>query len=364
MLLFVLMALSILWSIDPADSIKALSKELMLFAIPFCFCLFPALNAEQRQKIFGAYSGFMVVFAIGCLIRAAIRYLSGGGTAVFFYHELVSEKVNAIHVSLYFSLALLWFLIRGLKDWHSRIAFGLLLVCLILLSSKNILVVFALLAFSLVIRQKKIRRLLPMLGGLLAVMLAVYVFSGKASQRFSEEFSTVTTDNTRNENFTDGAVYSKSIHEAWSNETFSTSDYFPGTAMRVLQFRFFCEMLVEDGIFWSGYGLNASYLKISEKAASYHLHPQYGAFNFHNQYVQNFADLGIFGLLLLLLMLIISLKIGFERKDFLHISFTFLLISLFLTESFLWRQRGVTFFVAMYCLFNSGFGNFPARRKT
>jgi len=44
----------------------------------------------------------------------------------------------------------------------------------------------------------------------------------------------------------------------------------------------------------------------------------------------------------------------FKSKDFIHFVFAFLMISLFLTESFLWRQRGVVFFTMLYCLFNSG----------
>jgi O-antigen ligase len=65
--------------------------------------------------------------------------------------------------------------------------------------------------------------------------------------------------------------------------------------------------------------------------------------------------LGIFGLLLLLVILFVNLNNALKTKDFIHISFAVLMISLFLTESFLWRQRGVMFFTVMYCLFNSRF---------
>ena len=51
-------------------------------------------------------------------------------------------------------------------------------------------------------------------------------------------------------------------------------------------------------------------------------------------------------------MLFVNLKNGINNKNFIHISFAVLMISLFLTESFLWRQRGVMFFTIMYCLFN------------
>jgi O-antigen ligase len=51
--------------------------------------------------------------------------------------------------------------------------------------------------------------------------------------------------------------------------------------------------------------------------------------------------------------LIINIKNALKSKDFIHFAFSILMISLFLTESFLWRQRGVVFFTVMYCLFNS-----------
>ena len=71
---------------------------------------------------------------------------------------------------------------------------------------------------------------------------------------------------------------------------------------------------------------------------------------FHNQYVQNFAELGVIGFLLLLVILFINTKNAFATKDFIHIAFAILMISLFLTESFLWRQRGVLFFMLFYSL--------------
>jgi len=51
-------------------------------------------------------------------------------------------------------------------------------------------------------------------------------------------------------------------------------------------------------------------------------------------------------------MLALNFKKGIKNKYFVHIAFSILMISVFLTESFLWRQRGVVFFTLFYCLFN------------
>jgi O-antigen ligase len=61
----------------------------------------------------------------------------------------------------------------------------------------------------------------------------------------------------------------------------------------------------------------------------------YQKMNFHNQYVQNFANLGVLGFLLIVMMQFVTVKNAIKTKDFMHFAFAFLMISLFLTESFL-----------------------------
>ncbi|MCF8322494.1 MAG: O-antigen ligase family protein, partial [Flavobacterium sp.] len=150
-----------------------------------------------------------------------------------------------------------------------------------------------------------------------------------------------------------------SIRQAWNQEKFKANDYFTGTAFRVYQIRIFIEMLQDDFNIWTGYGLNASQFRVVEKGIEHQVylgdttHEGYQNKNFHNQYIQFFAELGIFGLFLLLTMLFLNVKNALKTKDFVFISFAVLMISLFLTESFLARQRGVIFFIVFYCLFNT-----------
>jgi O-antigen ligase len=119
----------------------------------------------------------------------------------------------------------------------------------------------------------------------------------------------------------------------------------------------FFEFLSEEPIFWNGFGLNASFKKLDEKGQKYNIYQGtgnndgYQNKNFHNQYLQNFSELGIFGFLILVIMLFVSLKRSVYNKNFIHFTFSIVMISVFLTESFLWRQRGVVFFVIFYCLF-------------
>lgn len=199
----------------------------------------------------------------------------------------------------------------------------------------------------------------------LIVFIAILVsvgFLGKIRERFMIEYESNMSDSTVNDVIEGhGTVYNVSIRQAWTNEKFKQNDFFPGTAFRVYQFRIFKELVTEENVFFTGFGLNASYPKIKEKGIHYNIFmgdeanqfEGYQSKNFHNQYVQNFAELGVFGFLLLVGMLLINLRNAIKSKDFVHFAFAILMISLFLTESFLWRQRGVVFFTVLYCLFNS-----------
>ena len=360
--LYLLMLLSLTWSIDTDRTIAAISKELPLLLFPICFLLFRTFSDDEKQKIIKGFSYGMVAFAVFYLINASIRFLNSQDTSVFFYHELVTKDVNAIHVSVYMSVSFFYFLVKPIKTNWDKLALAILFLMVFLLSSKNIVVVFIgllgyyYLFFSKTAKKLRLRNLI-----LAIVILLSLPFIGKVKERFKQEYETIMTDSSVNDVINKGSetVYNVSIKQAWNNDTFKPNDFFPGTAFRVYQFRIFTEFLQEEAIFWKGFGLDASYSKIEEKGAQYHLflgnqyQEGYQKMNFHNQYIQVFAELGIFGFLLLIIMLALTIRNGIASKNYFHIAFSVLMIFLFITESFLWRQRGVTFFIVMYCVLNT-----------
>ncbi len=360
--LYVLMLISSFWTIDKQGTSTALIKEIPLLLIPVCFMFFQELTKETKQKIIEYYSFGIVLFSFFYLLKAIIRFYFSQNLDVFFYHELVTKEVNAIHVSVYVAIAFFCFFIKSMKSTFDYVAIVILFLMAFLLSSKNIIVVFiGLMIVYQLFYAKSAKKLRLKNLIVFTVLLCSFAFIGKIKDRFRQEYETIMTDSTVNDVISKNGnlVYNVSIKQAWTNKTFQPNDYFPGTAFRVYQFRIFLEMLQEDGIFWKGYGLNASYPKIAAKGVYYNVflgtneQQGYQTKNFHNQYVQNFAELGVFGFLILMIMLIINLRNGINNKNFLHIAFAILMISLFLTETFLWRQRGVVFFTTMYCLFNS-----------
>jgi len=367
-LLFLLYTASISWSIDVAKSIKSLPKELGLLIIPVMFMIMKPFSEKQVHKIMKYYSFTMVLYVVFYLIKAIIRYIDSGNQDVFFYHELVTEPVNAIHVSVYVAMAFFYFFNSYSKNRFEVFITFLLFAFLILLSSKNILVVFSVLVVInyLTVVRKRVNRKIEITVILLIPVIA-FLFFGKIKDRFDEEFQSNYSHNSsisQFENVFNGSN-AISVKEAWNNEQFTPNDYFSGLAFRVFQIRVFYELLAEEPIIWKGFGLNAAQIKIDEKVGNYNLfkgnedQDGYLNKNFHNQYIQVFAEIGFFGFLIIVTMLFFNTIKTIKNKDFIQIAFAVLMISLFLTESLLSRQRGIMFFVLLFCLFNSKKANAP-----
>lgn len=367
--LFLIMALSYFWSIDKSETLEAIPKEVVLLLIPLVFMVMPKFSTLQKQKIYTYYSYSIVLLVVYYLIRASIRFFVLNDSRVFFYHGennddygLVPKLLNAIHVSVFVALAFFHFFTKEIKSKIDIVISLLLFAFIVLLSSKNILLIFLLLVLIHFFFVSKTAHKMRLRNLIFFGLIVAFIFSfGKIKERFQIEFQT-NTNKSLSSNVIKNIpkdVHNVSIIEAWTNESFTPNDFFPGTAFRVYQFRMFLEILKEENIFFKGLGLNASQIKLTELGEKYNVFlgkenvEGYQTKNFHNQYIQNFAELGIFGFLLLILMLIINIKNAFINKDFIHFTFAILMISLFLTESFLWRQRGVVFFVLFYCIFNT-----------
>lgn len=362
--LFLWMAASYFWSIDVQRTLQAIPKEIALFLIPFVFWLIPSFTKEQKEKLLKYYSYSIALIVVFYLVRALFRFFLTKDTGVFFYHGpdnntdtgLVPRLLNAIHFSVYVAIAFFYFFIKEHKTKSEQLIALLLSVFVILLSSKNIIVIFILLILIHIFFYSKIANRLRLRNlTMLLLLLGLIISFSKIKERFLVEFTT-NSDKGISHNIAlnkEKGINNISIADAWTKEKFHPSDYFPGTAFRVYQFRMFTEFLKEDPIFLKGFGLNASLNKLLAKEKQYNLYPGYGTFNFHNQYIQVFAELGVIGFILLVFILFINLKNAIKNKDFLHIAFAILMLSLFLTESFLWRQRGVVFFTVFYCLFNT-----------
>ena len=355
------MLLSSTWSINPQETTKAIIKELPLIIISLVVLLNKKITEFERNKIIKYYSYSTVLFSIYFIVRAFIKYFSSDSN-VFFSHELVTKELNAVHYSIFVSFSLLYFITQETNTIKTVLIQLFLISFLILLQSKIVIITTVFLTFlyfffySKSANKMRLRNIV-----LLGIVFFSFLFFNRIKEKIEFEFQLNSENNIGHtvipkEMFGDRII---SMKEAWENKKFEQTDFFSGASFRVYQFRMFLEIMNEENVFFQGLGLNASYKKLEEKGLKYNVFKGnettegYQKKNFHNQYIQTFAELGLVGFILLILILFINLKNALKNKDFIHIAFAILMISLFLTESFLWRQRGVVFFTVFYCLFST-----------
>ena len=77
-------------------------------------------------------------------------------------------------------------------------------------------------------------------------------------------------------------------------------------------------------------------------------------YNFHNQYLQTLAAIGVFGLILFCYILYAPFVLSIRNKDYFFVLFLVIVAFSFLTESMLERQAGTSFFPFFYSIFLSG----------
>lgn len=349
--LFVVMAVSLLWTLDVKSSLMALSKEASLLFIPLAFILNRRLPHRQVNNVVKNYTIAMCLFGVYILFRALYRYFSGEGINVFFHDELGIHEINAVYLSALFSLAFFVFLNKKQKTFWGYAAMYFLFVIIMLLSSKTVVFidVIIIIGYYIFVSGLPAKTVAASVTAICITAL-VFGYAGKLYDKYRQEIQGGCVTNLENNNYA-------TISQAWQQDNLNNY-HFSSTAFRVYQARIFKELLAEEPIFFTGYGLNASRYKVEQKGIEHkvtHSNQEgnnYNSLNFHNQYIEAFADLGILGFALVVVLVLLNLIMAIKSKYFVHIAFSILMISLFLTESFLWRQRGVVFFTVFYCLFN------------
>jgi O-antigen ligase len=332
-LFYLLMVASLLWSDNVKASSRGLERQLALLLIPLAFAFMPRITKKTRNIILYYFSLGMSLFAFLFTGIAMANFIADRDPGVFFYHSLVAPLgLNAIYISVFVSLCILFLLFNQKKTMITILAMAILSIFLLMLSSKIIVVATSILGVFGVIRTFKRATIFKLIAVFAGGILLLVFTSNPIKQRFEREISV------------------SNVKEVLESERFNKVYDWTGTTIRLFQARIFSEMLREDNIFLMGYGISNSEDKIIKKQKEYNLWQGYYTYNFHNQYIQAFAELGVFGLLFLFLMLGVILRQYMRDKDILFLALFFIMFVVFITESYLWRQRGLYHFLILFCL--------------
>ncbi|SFI62356.1 O-antigen ligase family protein [Olleya namhaensis] len=335
MSLYLFLASSILWTVDVKLTLKGIGRLLALFLIPLSFLCLPEFSKKKRNLVLKYFTISNFCYGVLFILSACVNYLKTKNLDVFSYHKLVTVfDLNAIYVSVFFSVSLYYLLSKKQKNVTDKIGILFFIFLLILLSSKMILAILAISLFIYFIYFNKFTNTYKVIASGALICMVIALSSKQLVTRLQEE-----------------AKFTK-FNEVLKKERFDRVYLWTGTSFRLFQLRLLSEQIQEDKIILSGYGLFASRLSLKDKHEYYNTYKGFHYYNYHNQYAQILSEGGVFALILLLLILLNSIKSALRSKDFLFITFSILLIMLFITESFLWVQRGLIFSSVLLCLFN------------
>jgi len=108
-------------------------------------------------------------------------------------------------------------------------------------------------------------------------------------------------------------------------------------------------VIKEKPVLGWGTGYVTPLIQDEERAHSLGIETPYDFNQFHNQYFEDMVQFGVFGILILLVLLGWILWVGISEKNFLLLSFLAIYILFFWTESVLFVAKGVTPFTFWLC---------------
>ena len=334
-LFYLIMLLSYTWSINKNLTLVGIGRKSAFIILPLLFAFIPKFSTENIKHIFKYFSYAMGFYAIFFICIGLIHYISTGSLSNLTEHELVSPlDLNRVYVSLFVVVAIFHIIYNETKNVLNVSLLVLLIVFLLLLSSKTIILTTLMVLIVLTFKKKSSLFSLKNI-----FLIIVFLLVGSVLFKYNPKFHSELVPN----NFS----------EIITKQNFEKNYYFNGSELRILYSRFLFEFEKEQNIFFTGFGLNATQEKLNEKCIQYKVPDGYGTeFNFHNQYNQTLAELGLFGLLLLISILYFGFKEALKNKDRFSIAVFMIFTALLFTESVFNRQQGIYFFIIVYLLLN------------
>lgn len=328
---------------NPESNGDYLVRLLLFLIAPLCYYFFQRVTGSKKIVIVAfviATSLFLVFLdslALWDMISAKSVYVEQNGRKYyrFIYTRLTQDYFNHIYLSTYIVMAIM--LLLQFKPIQNRKISGILIAYflfhLLILSSRAViisgliggLILFVILSIK---NRKKLKYLLYLLVFLLLSSAIVYQYRDTLLlNRYSQVFDLYTN------------------REKILQRNYSVNN-------RIKVYIIGASLLKEKSLYGiNGTGLSYKIIKEQYDTAFKDDFPfETSTFNTHNQYINNFIDWGIMGLLLTLWLLYKPIAAAFNARQYWMAVFWVSFVFVLTMESFLIRQRGIVFFIMFYTL--------------
>jgi len=337
---YLLLIAGSLYSSNPQEAGLDSMLKITLLLWPLGMATWPELFQNYRNALFKL---FLAVTALSAVALMAVGFAnwqaSGLPLSQFYQFTSAWSWIPNHYIALYASFGILTALYLALNkhlSWLYAAISVLIFMSLLVLASVRIQFValpLALFASLFAVRDFGIgrKKLLPIVGGFLVVLIAIAFAFPASRQRITE-----TADELR------------SLKTMVNNKQ---------TNHRVFIWQYGWEVCQEH--FWFGTGTGAADAALHEKlktcdADFWNGHRTYklaeGSYNYHNEFLQHWATHGIIGLLVFMSLFVAPFWFYGRAINPLQIGFLVLVAVAFFTESMLERQAGVLFFSFFYAL--------------
>jgi len=337
-LLYLLHLISIFYTENYSEGWNDLRLKISLLLLPFFMMTVQFIYNEQRMFILKLFAVLMMLMALTDLTNAFLEYFINGNQETFYYIHLPYVLASKVHyVAWYYSFAI-FISIYHLISSHSNRTFWflgllILLFSLILLSSRAFILAFIvvfILSFLKWFKTAKTSRF--MLVKLLSFS-TLFIFT----------LLLIPSTNLR---------LNDTVVELQKMFGYDTPKQ---TNPRVFIWRYGADLIAKNPIFGFGVGDAKGELSVVLESCDAmfwngerNIPIQDKNYNFHNQFMQTWAEVGIFGFLILVFIMIHPFLLKCSHPLFLiFIGLTFIGC---LTESMFERQAGVVLFAFMYPL--------------
>ena len=337
--LYIFYLIGVFYSSNIDYALFDLEVKLMLLLFPLVFSTIDKSIFTPRRIVC-----VFAVFIAGCFIGTlvcfgnAVYNFTQTNSVDYFYYSNLSIFHHSGYFAMYLNFAIALIIYFLLTNWKQNLnkwkigALSLLiiyfLIFIILLSSKagmlTLIIIFLLTVSYLIIFEKRYFQ-----GALIFLMVCV-LFIG-AFKLFPKSLNRIII-----------------AQEALENRNKIEHGASEGTTGRLLIWENSLEIIRNNFLFGVGTGDVKDFLleKYEENKFTYYQNKE---FNAHNQYLQTFISLGLFGFLILLLTLILPLAYAIKNKQFIYLFFLIIFSLNLLVESMFETQAGVVF----YAFFNS-----------
>ena len=333
--LFILYFIGLLWSSDLQDGYKEIETKMSLIIMPLVFFTVP-LNSEQFRKTLQLFVIGCGISMMGWILFASYNfiltkfYLEQGikmwdlGINYFFKNQL-SQIIHPSYMAMYICTAL-WMILKIKTPLFRNNLFNVALTSLFALST-ILLISKAGILLLILIGGFNIYELIFKLGKIKLAFIIIVAFTFTFISLFSSapEFR---------KRFT-------SVFDAFHSQDNYNSDNSTGLRMVIWEASSAC--VAQH--FFTGTGTGSANNVLMEH---YQTHGMTIAFkehlNAHNQYLQTFITLGIFGFIGLISMLFYPISQAISNRDLLYKGFLFIFILNIFVESMLDTQAGNLFF--------------------